>query len=185
MKKIIVAITGASGAIYSKSLINTLYKYKNQIDDVAIVFSNNAKDVWTYEIGKLDKTLLPFKVYDFNDYFAPFASGSSTYNSMVVCPCSMGTLAKIANGISDNLIIRAADVMLKESKNLIIVPREMPYNLIHLENMQKVMLAGAKICPASPSFYSKPQSIEEIIKTVIDKILNLLKINANTYHWSE
>ncbi len=185
MKKIVVAITGASGSIYAKTLIESLYEHINQIDGVAIVFSKNAKDVWAYELDEFDDSKIPFKIYDYQDFFAPFASGSSTYNYMVVCPCSMGTLAKISNGIADNLITRAADVMLKEDKNLIIVPREMPYNLIHIENMKKVMLAGAKICPASPSFYSKPETKEEIVKTVVDKILNLLKINRKTYHWNE
>lgn len=185
MKKIVVAITGASGSIYAKTLIESLYEHINQIDGVAIVFSKNAKDVWTYELDGFDDSKIPFKIYDYQDFFAPFASGSSTYNYMVVCPCSMGTLAKISNGIADNLITRSADVMLKEDKKLIIIPREMPYNLIHIENMKKVMLAGAKICPASPSFYSKPETKEEIVKTVVDKILNLLKINRKTYHWNE
>ncbi len=185
MKKIVIAVTGASGAIYAKTLINSLYKFINQIDNVAIVFSKNAKDVWSYELDEFDESKIPFKIYDYQDFFSPFASGSSTYNHMVVCPCSMGTLAKISHGIADNLITRAADVMLKENKNLIIVPREMPYNLIHIENMKKIMLAGAKICPASPSFYSKPETIDEIIQTVVDKILNLLEINRKTYHWNE
>ena len=183
-KNIVIGITGASGAIYAKQLIENLDKLKEQISEIAIVFSENAKKVWNYEIENPKISELPFKIYDYQDFFAPFASGSSTYNSMVICPCTIGTLSKIANGISDNLITRTADVMLKENRNLIIVPRETPYNIIHIQNMEKIIQAGGKICPASPSFYSKPKNFNELIQTVIDKILNLLDLKYNAFHWN-
>ena len=183
--KIVIGITGASGAIYAKQLIENLSKLENQINDVAIIFSENGINVWNYELENYKIEKIPFKIYNNQDFFAPFASGSSTYNSMVICPCTMGTLGKIANGISENLISRTADVMLKENRNLIIVPRETPYNLIHVENIKKLILAGAKICPASPSFYSKPINFQELIQTVIDKIIKLLNIKTKSFNWNE
>ena len=183
--KIVVGITGASGSIYAKQLIENLNKFKNQIEEVAIVFTKNAIDVWNYELENDSISKIPFKIYKNDNFFASFASGSSTFDSMIICPASMGTVAKIANGIADNLITRAADVMLKENRNLIIMPREMPFNLIHIENLSKLIKSGAKICPASPAFYSKPKNINQLIQTVIDKLLNLLNINAQTYHWNE
>ena len=182
-KNIVIGITGASGALYAKLLIENLYILKEQINEIAIVFSKNAIKVWEYEIENFKISNIPFKIYDYQNFFAPFASGSSIYNSMVICPCTIGTLSKIANGISDNLITRAADVMLKENRNLIIVPRETPYNLIHIENMKKLIQVGCKICPASPSFYSKPKNFNELIQTVVDKILNLLNLKHNSFHW--
>lgn len=177
--KVIVAVTGASGSIYAKRLIERL----NHMDvDLAVVFSKNAIDVWQWELGQ--KPLMEqWLVYDENDLKAPFASGSSDYRALVVCPASMGTLGRIANGVSDSLITRAADVMLKERGKLIVVPREMPYNLIHIENMKTLILAGATIIPASPSFYSKPESIEQLVDTVIDKILLHLGLEFDRYKW--
>ena len=183
--KIVIGITGASGAIYAKQLIDNLSKLEEQISDVAIIFSENGIKVWNYELENYKIEKIPFKIYNNQDFFAPFASGSSTYNAMIICPCTMGTLGKIANGISENLITRTADVMLKENRNLIIVPRETPYNLIHVENIKKIILAGAKICPASPSFYSKPNNFQELVQTVVDKIINLLYLKTNSFHWNE
>jgi 4-hydroxy-3-polyprenylbenzoate decarboxylase len=116
---------------------------------------------------------------------APFASGSGQFDTMMIVPCSMGTLGRIATGISNDLITRAADVILKERRKLICVVRETPYNLIHIKNMEAVTLAGGIICPATPSFYSKPASIEEVAATVIDRIIDLAGLKQETYRWGE
>ncbi|MBK8145138.1 MAG: UbiX family flavin prenyltransferase [Bacteroidetes bacterium] len=183
MKKIAIGITGASGAIYAKVLLDKLQTLPEI--EVALVMSQNAKEVWKYELGNQDYRQLPLKVYDIMDYFAPFASGSSSYEAFVICPCSMGTLGRIANGISDNLISRAADVMLKERRKLICVVRDTPYNLVHIENMKRATEAGAIICPASPSFYSLPKTFEELAATVVDRVISLLGIDIQTFRWSE
>ena len=182
-QKIIIGVTGASGAIYAKQLFEKIAKLKNQIDEVCLVFSDNAKMVWDYEIGKEEFLNIPFKIYDINDFFAPFASGSAKFDSMIVCPCSMGTLGKIANGISDNLIVRSADVILKERRKLILVTRDSPLNLIHINNMKKITEAGGTICPASPSFYSKPQNIEELVNSIIERIIDLIGLENENYRW--
>jgi 4-hydroxy-3-polyprenylbenzoate decarboxylase len=182
-KKIAIAVTGASGAIYAQVLLNKLAKIEGL--ELALVMSDNAKDVWKYELENEDYKKLSIKEYSIKDYFAPFASGSSTFEALVICPCSMGTLGRIANGMSDSLITRAADVMLKERRKLICVVRDTPYNLIHIENMQKVTLAGGIICPASPSFYSLPKTFEEMAATVVDRVIGLLNIKIDTYRWKE
>ena len=181
--KIVLAITGASGSIYAERMIHYLEKYANQYESFSIVFSKNAKDVWKHELGNSEFDKLNQKTYEPNDFYAPFASGSSDYNYMIICPASMGTIGRIANGISDDLISRSADVMLKERKKLIIIARETPYNLIHLRNMTSLTEAGAIILPATPSFYSKPTSIEDLVDTVILRILQLMGIKTDTYKW--
>ena len=183
MKKIALAITGASGAIYAKVLLDKLC----QLDQVelALVMTDNAKDVWKYELENTAYLDYNVKRFEINDYFAPFASGSSTYEALVVCPCSMGTIGRIANGISENLITRAADVMLKERRKLICVARDTPYNLIHINNMKTITEAGGIICPATPSFYSKPSSIEDLASTVVDRVIGLLHLKIDTFRWSE
>jgi len=182
-KKIAIAVTGASGAIYAQVLLNKLSKIDGL--ELALVMSDNAKDVWKYELENEDYKKLSIKEYAVKDYFAPFASGSSSFEALVICPCSMGTLGRIANGMSDSLITRAADVMLKERRKLICVVRDTPYNLIHIENMQKVTLAGGIICPASPSFYSLPKTFEEMAATVVDRVVGLLNIKIDSYRWKE
>jgi len=184
-KKIIVAITGASGSIYAKVLLDKLVTLKEQIDSVGIVMSDNAKDVWKFELGDTSFENLPFKIYNKNDFFAPFASGSAKYESMVICPCSMGTMARIATGISNDLTTRSADVILKERRKLILVTRDTPLSLIHIENMRTVTVAGGIILPASPSFYSKPQSFEDLAATVVDRIIDQIGLTQETYRWSE
>lgn len=184
-KKIIVAITGASGSVYAKVLLDKLVALQDQIDAVGIVMSDNAKDVWKFELGDTSYDTLPFKMYDKNDFFAPFASGSAKYDSMVICPCSMGTMARIATGISNDLTTRAADVVLKERRKLILVTRDTPLSLIHIENMRTITLAGGIILPAAPSFYSKPQSFEELAATVVDRIIDQIGLTQNAYRWSE
>ncbi len=183
MNKIVLGITGASGSIYAKRIIQILDKNRNLFDELSVVFTDTAINVWSYEIDDMKIDDIPFKIYENNNFFVPFASGSSDYNSMIICPCSMGTLGKLANSIADNLITRAADVMLKERRKLVIVPRETPYNLIHINNMKKIVKAGALVCPASPSFYSKPQTFEELIDTVVQKVLNSIDIQVNFFSW--
>ena len=183
--KIIIAITGASGAIYSKVLFDTLLKLKSQIDTIGVVMSENAKFVWKTELGNSEYKKYPFNFYEKMDFKAPFASGSAKFETMIVCPCSMGTMARIANGISNDLITRAADVILKERRKLIIVARETPYSLIHINNMKKITTAGGIICPATPSFYSKPKGFEELASTVIDRIITLSGLDNNSYSWGE
>ncbi len=183
--KIVVAITGASGSIYAKVLIDSLVKLKDQIEEVGIVMSNNAKDVWKYELNNELYNNYPFTFYEKNNFFAPFASGSSKFNVMIVCPCSMGTLARIAHGISDDLITRSADVMLKERRKLILVTRESPLNIIHISNMKTITEAGAIICPASPSFYSRPNDMEELAKTVTNRVIDLCGLTQDSFRWGE
>lgn len=182
-RKIAVAITGASGALYASLLLEFLAQQTDL--DVALVFSSNAHTVWKEELGNDDFAKLPFPVYGLQDYYAPFASGSSSFDTLIIVPCSMGTLGRIASGISDNLITRAADVMLKERKKLICVVRETPYNLIHLRNMTSVTEAGGIICPASPSFYSRPKDFKELGLTVVHRILKLADIPYQGFAWGE
>ena len=183
-KKIIVAITGASGSIYAQLLINKLNSIKAQIEDVGVVMSDNAKDVWRYELENSDFENISFRKYSKKDFSAPFASGSAQYETMIICPCSMGTMARIANGISDDLVTRAADVILKERRKLILVIRDTPYNLIHIENMKRITEAGGIICPASPSFYNRPKSIAQVAETVIDRVLDLAGLKIDSFRWS-
>lgn len=184
-KKIIVAVTGASGAIYAKVLLDKLQLLQEQIETVGMVFSDNAKAVWEYEMGNRDYEKLNFTNYDKNNFFAPFASGSARYETMIICPCSMGTLARIAQGISNDLVTRAADVILKERRKLILVTRDTPLSLIHIDNMKTVTLAGGIIVPASPSFYSKPKTFEDLAGTVIDRVLDLAGFENVTYRWND
>jgi 4-hydroxy-3-polyprenylbenzoate decarboxylase len=183
--KIVVAVTGASGSIYAKTLLKKMEALHSQIHEVSIVMSDNAKDVWSFELGDKSFETLPFKRYEKNDFFAPFASGSAKYNTMIICPCSMGTLARIASGISNDLTSRAADVILKERRKLILVTRDTPLSLIHINNMKTITEAGGIICPASPSFYSKPQNLEDLASTVVDRVLDLAGLNINAYRWGE
>jgi len=184
-RKIIVAVTGASGSIYTKILLEKLFEIKDQFAEVAVVFSSNAKDIWKHELNENFNPDLFFRVYEKSNFYAPFASGSSKFDKKIVCPCSMGTLGRIAHGVSDDLITRAADVILKEKRKLIVVPRETPYSLIHIENMKIITLAGGIICPATPSFYSNPKSIEEVVETVVERILNLADFNVDSFQWGE
>ncbi len=184
--KIIVSISGASGSIYAKVLLEKLSQLSAQIEQVGIVMSDNAKDVWKQELGNESyKNYEHFTFYDKNNFFAPFASGSAKYNTMIVCPCSMGTMARIASGISNDLTTRAADVILKERRKLILMIRDTPYSLIHINNMQTITQAGGIICPASPSFYSNPKSFEELAATVVDRALDLAGLDIKSFRWAE
>ncbi len=181
--KIVVAITGASGIIYSKLLLENLVKLKKQIKEIALIFSKNAKDVCLQEMGEDVFNKFNFPIYKNDNFFVPFASGSSVYDAFVICPCSMGTLGRIASGISNDLITRTADVILKERKKLILITREMPLNLIQIENMRKITLSGGIICPASPSFYSKAKTIDDLAFTVVDRIIDLIGLENKTFRW--
>ena len=183
MKKIVVAITGASGAIYSKVLLDKLVALQKQFTELGLILTKNSETVWETELGNRDFNKYPFKFYGQQDFLAPFASGSGQYDTMIIIPCSMGTLGRIATGISNDLITRAADVILKERRKLICVVRDTPFNLIHIRNMETVTLAGGIICPANPSFYSKPQTAEEIAATVVDRVLDLAGLDINTFRW--
>lgn len=183
MHKIVIAVTGASGSIYAKRLIDKLLIAKEQWQDLAVVMTENAKEVWKTEIGDESYTDIPVKFFSTTDFSAPFASGSGQFGTMIVVPCSMGTLGRMATGISNDLITRAADVVLKERRKLICVVRETPYNLVHIRNMETITLAGGIICPATPSFYSRPSTIEQAADTVVDRILDLAGINIKTYRW--
>lgn len=178
-----VAVTGASGAIYAKVLLDRLRALQAEVESVGVVMSDNARDVWRFELQNEDFANYPFTFYEKGDFYAPFASGSARFDTMVVCPCSMGTLARIANGVSSDLVTRAADVILKERRKLILVPRETPLSLIHLRNMQLITEAGGILCPASPSFYSRPADFGELAATVVDRVLALAGLPVIGYEW--
>ena len=184
-EKIVVGITGASGACYAYQFLKKLTNLGFSKDNLAVVFTKNGYDVFNYEMGQdiFNEVKNEFTIYRNDSFMVPFASGSSDYTTLVVMPCSMGTLSKIATGAASDLISRTADVMLKERRKLILLTRETPLNLIHLENMVKVTQAGGIICPASPSFYSKPETVESLISTVTDRVLSLCGINHTGYEW--
>ena len=165
--------------------MDKLEAMQEQWERVGVVMSDNAKDVWRYELGNDDFISYGFDFYDKRDFMAPFASGSAKFNTMIIIPCSMGTMGRIANGISDDLVTRAADVVLKERRKLILVVRDTPYNAIHIKNMQIITEAGGIICPASPSFYSRPQNFEELAATVVDRVLDLAGFDLNSYRWGK
>ena len=184
-KKIVVAISGASGSMYAKLLLDQLKEYGASHElEVGVVMSKNAKDVWKHELQNEAYEHYPFSFFDKMDFNAPFASGSAQYTTMIVCPCSMGTLARIAQGTSNDLVTRAADVILKERRKLILVTRETPLNLIHIKNMEAVTLAGGIVLPASPSFYSIPKNMEQLSLTVVNRILDLAEIENKGFRWN-
>lgn len=182
--KIVIGITGASGVVYGVSLLN----YLRKMADTYLILSDNAKKIIGYEVGKntIQIKKLATHYYENDDLFAPIASGSVKFDAMVIAPCSMSTLSKIACGISDNLITRAASVCLKERRKLIIVPRETPLSTIQLKNMAALSEAGALILPAMPAFYPKPKNVDDIINFTVGKILDALEIDHNIYlRWGQ
>lgn len=183
MRKVVVAITGASGSVYAKNLLDKLTSLQQDTVELAIVMTENAKQVWKTELEDESFKNYPVKFHTTMDFMAPFASGSGQFDTMIIIPCSMGTLGRVATGISNDLITRAADVILKERRKLICVVRDTPYNLIHIKNMETVTLAGGIICPATPSFYSKPKTIEEVAATVVDRVLDLTGLPVSTFRW--
>ena len=170
MARFILGVTGASGAVYA---MRTAMHLKRLGHEVSLIVTAPGREVVEYE-GQKELFGFADKTFDVDDFFAECASGSADYAGMAVVPCSMGTLGRIAAGTSDNLLVRSADVCLKERRPLVIVPREMPYNLIHIENMERVTRAGAVVIPASPQFYSKPATVEDLVDTVVAKILKHL-----------
>lgn len=186
MKKIVVGITGASGSIYAQRMIEVLV---SQDITVHVISTDTGKKVFHYEIGikleswisELQKTYPHVKLEDNQNLFAGVASGSYGFDAVIILPCSMGTMAEISHGLSSNLLCRAADVALKESRDLIIVPRETPLNTIHLENMCHLSKVGAKIIPAMPGFYHHPQTMDDLINFVVGKILGYLKIEHQLF----
>ncbi|MBI1343642.1 MAG: UbiX family flavin prenyltransferase [Terrimonas sp.] len=181
--KVVVALTGASGSVYAKVLLDKLAGMSDQWQELSVVMTDNARQVWHTELGNANHDHYPVTYFDKHDFMAPFASGSGQYQTMIIIPCSMGTLGRIAGGISNDLITRAADVILKERRKLICVVRDTPYNLVHIRNMETVTLAGGIICPATPSFYSKPATIEAVAATVVDRVLDLAGFDLNTFRW--
>jgi flavin prenyltransferase len=181
--RITIAITGASGAIYSQRLLDNLDPSEHEIH---IVMSRYAHQVVAQELEsglQVPSGVMQHQVKSMN---APFASGSNPSDAMVIIPCSMGTLGRIAHGYSEDVLLRAADVMLKEKKKLLLVVRETPYNLVHIRNMELLLLAGATIMPASPHFYHRPKSIVEIADTVVARVLDHLGIkHALCSRWQE
>jgi 4-hydroxy-3-polyprenylbenzoate decarboxylase len=175
-------VTGASGPIYARLLVERLVA-SPEVARIALIFSDCGREVAEYEGVTVGAGHSKVELFDNGDMFAPMASGSSDWDAMVVIPCSMGTLGRIAAGVSEGLIGRAADVMLKERRRLILVPRETPLSLIHLRNMAALTECGAVIATAAPSFYSRPASVEELCMSVVERILSLLDIGGNRFRW--
>ncbi len=177
-RKIVIGITGASGAPYAKRILDVLEERTRTIGDVevAVCLSSTAPEVWALECGGDIREAIAgrFPIWGMRDYKAPFASGSAGWHAMAIVPCSMSTVARIAHGISDTLLTRAADVMIKERRTLVVVPREMPLSVIHLENLTALAKAGAVIQPAMPSFYGKTKTLEQAIDTVVGRTLDQL-----------
>ncbi|MEM7574094.1 MAG: UbiX family flavin prenyltransferase [Bacteroidota bacterium] len=183
-RKIVLGIAGSSGSLYAKVLMDRLVQLQDQWQAIGIVMSDNARYNWELELGDKSFANYPFDFYEKRDFMAPFASGSARYDTMLVCPCSMGLLGRINAGVSDDLMTRAADVILKERRRLILVPRETPLSLIHLRNMLAITEAGGIICPAIPSFYSGAETKEELALTVVDRVLDLAGFElADSYRW--
>jgi len=198
MQRIVVGITGASGSIYGLRLVEELLRAGKQ---VSLLLTNAGRQVLAYETGlqladKTDECLQQLRQhfsagdelqhYGLNDFFAAVASGSSAPDAVVVCPCSMGTAGRIAAGLSDNLLERVADVVLKEQKQLLLVPRETPLNQIHLENLLRLSKAGAQILPAMPAFYQQPKSIAELVDFVVGKTLDSLDVEHQLFQrWGD
>ncbi|WP_456434554.1 UbiX family flavin prenyltransferase [Thermosulfuriphilus sp.] len=182
--RILVAITGASGSIYGKKLLEEGSRAGAELE---VIFSEAGQKVYSYELGEPPQAVerLVQAVYVADDLFAPPASGSAHYEAMVICPCTMGTLAAIAQGLANNLIHRAADVFLKEGRPLYLVIRETPFNQIHLKNMLRAAEAGAIIYPAMPAFYHHPQSLEEMVIFFVRRLLTRLGLPVDHPRWGQ
>lgn len=179
--KIAIGISGSSGSIYSKLLLDRLCKMKDI--ELALTLSKNARENMAIELPDFDISKYGIKEFSIDDFNAPFASGSANWDALVICPCSAGFLAKVSAGLANDLMSRGAQVMLKERKKLILVFRESPLSLIHIENMRTVTLAGGIICPAIPSFYSGNQSLEEMLSTVVNRTIDLLGLESSSFRW--
>lgn len=181
--KVIVAVTGASGAIYARQVLETLLKDKS-VERIALIYSRHAPDVITAE-GVTLPTDPRIEVFDNDDMWSSVASGSAKWNAMIIVPASMGCVGRIASGVSQTLIERAADVMIKERRRVVVVVREAPYSLIHLRNMTTLTEAGAIIIPASPAFYFRPESIEELCRNLSERIVEAAGIEVEHKAWGE
>jgi len=183
-RKIVIGITGASGAPYARRLLGWLEERAKTKDDVevGVCLSSTAPEVWKTECGGDIQDAIRFPIWSMRDFKAPFASGSAGWHAMAIVPCSMGTLARVAHGISDTLLTRAADVMLKERRTLVVVPRESPFSIVHLENLATLARAGALVLPACPAFYARPITLEDAIDTVVARILDHLGLDNDVAH---
>ena len=181
--KIVVAITAASGGIYARLTLERLLR-SSEVSQIALVCSAHAREVLAHE-----DVVLPedgrIRLFGNDDLFAPPASGSARYDAMVVVPSTVGTVGRVAAGAAQSLIERAADVMLKERRRLVLVTREAPLGTVHLRNMTALSECGAVICPASPSFYSRPGTIEELCGTIVDRVAGLLGVEVPRYEWGQ
>jgi 4-hydroxy-3-polyprenylbenzoate decarboxylase len=181
--RILVAITGASGALYAQRLLDNLDPQKHEVH---VVLSNYAQTVIAQELPEGLRLPEGVKTHGLKSMNAPFASGSNPPDAMVVIPCTMGTMGRIAHGYSEDVLLRAADVVLKEKKKLILVPRETPLSLVHVKNMELLLLAGATILPANPIFYTNPKTIQEVVDTVVARVLDHLGVpNQLAPRWAE
>jgi 4-hydroxy-3-polyprenylbenzoate decarboxylase len=171
--RVVVAITGATGALYAQRLLDQLAPPRHEVH---LVLSRYAHQVIAEELPNGLSVPAGVVTHNLKSMNAPFASGSNPFDAMVVIPCSMGTLGRIAHGLSDDLLLRAADVMLKERRRLILVPRETPLSLVHVRNLELLLLAGAIVLPANPSFYGRPQTVAGVVDTVVGRVLDHLGI---------
>jgi 4-hydroxy-3-polyprenylbenzoate decarboxylase len=181
--KILIAITGASGALYAQRLLDNLDPCQHEIH---VVLSRYAQQVMAEELPGGLRLPAGTKTHNVKSMNAPFASGSNPPDAMVVIPCTMGTLGRIAHGYSEDALLRAADVVLKEKKKLILVPRETPFSLVHVKNMELLLQAGATILPANPSFYTNPKTVREVVDTVVARVLDHLGVPQKLVpRWAE
>jgi 4-hydroxy-3-polyprenylbenzoate decarboxylase len=181
--KIIVAITGASGALYAQRFLDNLDPRSH---DIHVVITSYGHAVIAQELPEGLRLPAGVKTHNVKSMNAPFASGSNAFDAMVIIPCSMGTLGRIAHGTSEDVLLRAADVMLKERRKLILVPRETPLNLVHVKNLELLLQAGATILPANPCFYTRPKTIEQVVDTVVARVLDHLGVPQNLMpRWQE
>ena len=183
-KRIIVAVTGASGSCYARLLAERLLA-SGQVERLALIVTDNGQQVAAFEDSDGWFSSEGITRYDNHDMFVAPASGSARFDAMAVIPCSMGMLGRIASGVADDLVSRAADVMLKERRRLVMVTRETPLSAIHISNMQAVTAAGAVVCPASPSFYARPHDIDGLCMSVVERVMSLLGIEDGQYRWGE
>jgi flavin prenyltransferase len=181
--RIVIGITGASGALYAQRLLDNIDTTQHEIH---VVVSNYAHQVIKDELPEGLRLPPNVPVHGLKSMNVPFVSGSNPFDAMVVIPCTMGTMGRIAHGLSDDVLLRAADVMLKEKRKLILVPREMPLSLVHVKNMELLILAGAIVLPANPYFYMNPTTIEQVVDTVVARVLDHLGIEHKLVHrWQE
>jgi 4-hydroxy-3-polyprenylbenzoate decarboxylase len=181
--RIVVAITGASGSLYAQRLLDHLDPAQHEVQ---LVMSNYAHAVVAEELPGGLRLPAGVKAHGLKSMNVPFASGSNAFDAMVIIPCTMGTLGRIAHGFSEDVLLRTADVMLKEKKKLILVPRETPISLIHVKNFELLLLAGATLIPANPSYYTRPATVEAVVDTVVARVLDHLGLPQNLVaRWQE